>query len=162
MHVNEWELLLIDNASSSSLSSYDLSWHPHGRCISEPRLGASFARQRGIIESTSAILIFVDDDNVLEPEFLREALTVGSNRPELGAWGGSVLAEFEIRPQPSVMRHIGYLALRTRIRPCCSFSLSCPDAVPVGAGLCVRSTVASAYIEQYQQSEIKLADRQGA
>ena len=160
--INHWELLLVDNASSSSLTSYDLSWHPHGRHIFEPKLGMSLARQRGIIDSTSGILVFVDDDNVLKPNFLRQALTIGSERTRLGAWGGSVIAEFETMPQASVMKHIGYLALRTRTRPCCSFSLSCPDAIPVGAGLCVRSSVAHAYIEQYQQSQIKLTDRKGA
>lgn len=161
MPVNEWELLLIDNASSNSLASYDLSWHPHGRHVCEPKLGLSFARHRAITESKSDILIFVDDDNVLEPDFLRQALIIGSERPRLGAWGGSVVAEFETKPKTSVMKHSGYLALRTRTRRCCSFSPTCADAIPVGSGLCVRSPVAYAYIQQYQQSQIKLTDRNG-
>jgi glycosyltransferase involved in cell wall biosynthesis len=157
----QWQLLLIDNASSSRLTSYDLSWHPNGRHVFEPELGLSFARRRGIVESASDIIVFVDDDNVLEADFLSQALTIGRQRPRLGAWGGSVIAEFQTRPSASVMKHIGYLALRSRIRPCCSFSLSCGDAVPVGCGLCVRSSVARAYIEQYQQSSIRLSDRKG-
>jgi hypothetical protein len=59
------------------------------------------------------------------------------------------------------MKHIGYLALRTRTRPCCSTSLSCQDAVPVGAGLCIRARVGQAYIEQYDESQIKITDRKG-
>ena len=160
--LRRWELLLIDNASSKSLASYDLSWHPHGRHVFEPKLGASQARQRGIIESKSDVLVFVDDDNVLEPDFLRQALIIGSELPKLGAWGGSVVAEFETRPQLSVMKHIGYLALRPRICRCISFSPSRADAIPVGAGLCVRSAIAQAYVEQYQQSQIKLMDRKGS
>jgi glycosyltransferase involved in cell wall biosynthesis len=159
--INQWELLLIDNASSNSLTSYDLSWHPHGRHVFEPTLGLSFARQRGIVESISEVLIFVDDDNVLEPDFVRRALIIGRQRSLLGAWGGSVLAEFETKPRASVMRHISYLGIRPRIDPCCSVSLSCSDAIPVGAGLCVRSPVARAYVEQYQQSHIKLTGRKG-
>jgi glycosyltransferase involved in cell wall biosynthesis len=162
MPVNQWELLLVDNASSNSLTSYDLSWHPHGRHVFEPELGLASARQRGILESTSDILVFVDDDNVLESDFLSQALTIGNKWLRLGVWGGSMFAEFETKPLPSVMKHIGYLAVRTRTCPCCSTSLSCADAIPFGAGLCVRSSVAHAYIEQYQQSQIKLTDRQGA
>jgi glycosyltransferase involved in cell wall biosynthesis len=158
---NQWELLLVDNASSSPLTSYDLTWHPHGRHLFEPKVGKSDAWQLGIIKSASDILVFVDDDNVLRPDYLRQALTIGSGRPRLGAWGGSVIAEFETKPRESIVRHIGYLALRTRKRPCCSVSISCPDAIPVGAGLCVRSPVAHAYIEQYQQSLIKLTGRKG-
>ncbi len=160
--MNQWELLLIDNASSNSLASYDLSWHAHGRHVFEPKLGKFNACRRGVVESASDILVLVDDDNVLERDYLRQALTIGSERPRLGAWGGSVLAEFETRPQASVMKHIGYLALRTRTGPCCSFSPSCADAVPVGAGLCVRSAVAYGYIEQDQQSQIKLIGPKGA
>jgi|SRR6516162_7862509 len=151
--LQRWELVLIDNASSNSLTAYDLSWHPHGRHVFESQLGLSLARQRGMIECKSDTLVFVDDDNVLETDFLRQALIIGSERPRLGAWGGSVIAEFETEPQASVMRHIGYLGVRT-------ISLSSPNA-PVGAGLCVRSAVAHAYIEQYQQSEIKVTDRKG-
>jgi glycosyltransferase involved in cell wall biosynthesis len=160
--LNQWELLLIDNASSNSLASYDLSWHPHGRHVFEPQLGISFARQRGITESRSDILVFVDDDNVLESDYLRQALTIGRKQPRLGAWGGSVFAEFEERPKASVKRHIGYLALRTRTNPCCSSSLSCSDAVPVGAGLCFRSAVGHAYIMHYQKAQIKLVGSKGA
>lgn len=158
---DQWELILIDNASTNSLKSYDLSWHPRGQHVFEPKLGKSLAFQRGIIESKSDILVFVDDDNVLKPDFLQQALKIGRGRPRLGVWGGSVLPEFEIEPPASIMKHIGYLALRTRTRPCCSTSLSCQDAVPVGAGLCVRARVGYAYIEQYEQSNIKITDRKG-
>jgi glycosyltransferase involved in cell wall biosynthesis len=145
-----WELVLIDNASSPSLVSYDLNWHPHGRHVVEPKLGLSPARQRGVTESRSDVLVFVDDDNVLEPDFLRQALTIGNERPQLGVWGGSVLAEFEKQPSVSVMKHIGYLGIRPY-----------SNAAPVGAGMCVRSFVARAYIKQYQQSPITLTDRKG-
>jgi len=158
--MNQWQLILVDNASSSTLTSYDLSWHPNGRYVLESELGLSFARRCGIMESTSDIIVFVDDDNVLEPNFLSSAVTIGRQRPRLGAWGGSVIAEFETRPSAGVMKHIGYLALRTRTSPCSSASLSCADAVPIGAGMCVRSVVANAYIEQ-SGSQINLTGRKG-
>ena len=58
----QWELLLIDNASEQPLAEIrDISWHPRGRHISE--LGLTLARLRGIQESDGGLLVFVDDDN---------------------------------------------------------------------------------------------------
>lgn len=38
--VDQWELLVVDNASTVPVSSLvDLSWHPHGRHVVEPEWG---------------------------------------------------------------------------------------------------------------------------
>jgi glycosyltransferase involved in cell wall biosynthesis len=158
--MTQWQLLLVDNASSSPLTSYDLSWHPNGRYVLEPELGLSFARRRGIVESLCDIIVFVDDDNLLEADFLSRVIAIGEQQPQLGAWGGNVIAEFETTPSAGVMKHIGYLALRSRTRSYSSSSPLCTDAVPIGAGMCVRSVVAKAYIE-HSRSEIKLTGRKG-
>src|SRR5277367_5769846 len=69
--LNKWELLLIDNASEKPLAEvYDLSWHPQGRHVRELELGLTAARVRGIRESNGGLLVFVDDDNVLAPDYL--------------------------------------------------------------------------------------------
>ena len=68
-----WELLLIDNASDEALTKkWDVSWHPNGRIIREKKLGLTYARLRGIREAKGAIFIFVDDDNLLDKEYLKE------------------------------------------------------------------------------------------
>ena len=62
----EWELLLVDNASTERLAeTWELSWHPRARQIREDELGLTPARLRGIRESGGDCLVFVDDDNVL-------------------------------------------------------------------------------------------------
>ncbi|MEP6740882.1 MAG: glycosyltransferase family A protein [bacterium] len=62
-----WEYLLIDNASDKALEKrVDLSWQPNSRHIREENLGLTHARLRGIRESRNEILVFVDDDNVLD------------------------------------------------------------------------------------------------
>src|SRR5438093_6352704 len=83
---NQWEYLLVDNASKLPLSSQaDLSWQPHGRYISEENLGLTPARLRGIQESTSDILVFVDDDNVLDPDYLEQVVRLAAAWPMIGA-----------------------------------------------------------------------------
>src|SRR5512132_4628719 len=74
---SRWELLLIDNASESPLSrDWDLSWHPHARHVVERELGLSAARLRGMREANCELLVFVDDDNVLDAEYLSEAVQI--------------------------------------------------------------------------------------
>src|SRR5690348_1101571 len=68
-----WEYLLIDNASAERLAEkIDLSWHPKARLVREEKLGLTPARLRGIREATGEMLVFVDDDNVLDPDYLKE------------------------------------------------------------------------------------------
>jgi hypothetical protein len=71
---SEWELLLIDNDSQIPLAgTCDLSWHPHAQCIVETEVGLTSARLRAIREAQSEILVFVNDDNVLEHDYLWSA-----------------------------------------------------------------------------------------
>jgi hypothetical protein len=57
-------------------SAWDLSWHPNARVwhpnarhIVEHKLGISVAR-RGMREASTDLLIFVDDDNLLDRNYL--------------------------------------------------------------------------------------------
>src|SRR4029453_11688875 len=85
---SEWELLLIDNASRVPLAgSCDLSWHSNARCILETEVGLTPARLRGIKESKGELLVFVDDDNVLAPDYLAESEAISERYVFLGAWG---------------------------------------------------------------------------
>src|ERR1700722_2249773 len=68
----EWELLLVDNASTEPLAGrFDLSWHPNARHVREEKTGLTPARLRGIAEANGELLVFVDDDNVLRSDYLQ-------------------------------------------------------------------------------------------
>src|SRR5271163_296186 len=93
LDMKSWELLLIDNASDQPLKlKSDISWHPNSRHVRESNLGLVQARCRGIHESIGEILIFVDDDNVLDPDYLFGAAELGNKWPILGAWGAGVIS----------------------------------------------------------------------
>jgi glycosyltransferase involved in cell wall biosynthesis len=158
----QWELLLIDNLSTPPLNSnWDLSWHPNARHTLESELGLSPARQRGIRESVAPILVFVDDDNVLESNYLSTALSIGKEWPKLGTWGsGATIPEFELPPSETVKAFLPYLALRDADKPSWG-NLSAPELTPWGAGLCVRRDIAEAYRRVTEQSIIKITDRKG-
>jgi glycosyltransferase involved in cell wall biosynthesis len=146
--VEQWELIIVDNASELPLAEeWDLSWHPLARHIREDELGLTPARLRGIAEARGELLVFVDDDNVLDPDYLQTALEIDQEFPFLGAWGGNIRGEFEAEPEEWVRSLTIYL-VREVSKPVWSNNPNDPGAGPYGAGLCVRRSVATAYAER--------------
>jgi glycosyltransferase involved in cell wall biosynthesis len=161
--VAKWELLLIDNASQKPLASaWDISWQPNGRHIYESELGISYARERGAKESSAGLLVFVDDDNVLDSNYLAEAVRIRREWPELGVWGSAATTpEFERPPPDHLVELIPYLALRSADAIYWSNVPTCVWAMPWGAGLCVRANVAAAYGQFSRQSTVQISGRSG-
>jgi len=60
------------------------------RYVEEPRPGSSVARNRGVAETQADIVVFTDDDVVVDREWLRW-LVEPFNRPDVGAATGIVL-----------------------------------------------------------------------
>jgi glycosyltransferase involved in cell wall biosynthesis len=143
----EWEFLVVDNRSTQPLAEiWDISWHPRGRHVREDELGLTAARLRGIRESSGGLLVFVDDDNVLAPDFLYRAKAISSRSPVLGAFGAGILEpEFEIQPPAQLRSHVGLLALRSAPSILRSHSAGDAHCRPWGAGLCVTRRVADFY-----------------
>ncbi len=160
---DRWELLVVDNASRDQVeTACDLSWHPRGRHLVESRLGLSSARQCGINNSSGEILIFVDDDNVLAPDYVETALNISREWPWLGAWGsGSIDAEFESEPADHVRYLLPWLAVRHVKQPVWSNVRSCSASTPFGAGLCVRRKIAQMYVEHCRTTGIAITGRKG-
>ena len=139
-----------------------MSWHQNARVVEERELGLSNARIRGIAESRGELLIFVDDDNVLAPDYLATVARIADEWPQLGIWGGSIIPEFETAPPPHLAPHLACLAIREVHERRWSNIWNCQDAEPRGAGLCIRRHAAEAYRDFYRTSRLRLDDRKGA
>ena len=143
-----WELIVIDNASVPPVDAATFrASHPSIRVVREPTLGLVAARLRGIREATGDLLVFVDDDNVLAPNYLQLATEIAGRVPKLGAFGGQVHGEFET-PPPSWFRHrLDRLAI-TEFSVASQTGQTDGSLAPCGAGLCVKAEVATAYRSQ--------------
>jgi glycosyltransferase involved in cell wall biosynthesis len=147
-----WELLVVDNASAPAIAASPLAaWHPAARVVSEPELGLTAARLRGIAEARSPLLVFVDDDNLLVQNYLADVARLFDEHPRLGAAGGPVAPEWEESPAHWALEFQGLLAVRDlgperRICPG-GPDARWPDFAPVGAGLAVRRAGALAYAD---------------
>lgn len=144
-----WELLLVDNASDPPVSGLaDVRWHPAARIIREDELGLTRARLRGIAEAAGEILVFVDDDNVLAPDYLERAAALAERWPALGVWGcGRYTAEWEQPPLPEFAPYLAYLAVQQAPEDRRSGRAYDYAAMPAGAGLCVRAEIARCYAD---------------
>jgi glycosyltransferase involved in cell wall biosynthesis len=161
--LDQWELLVIDNASQNQVRDrFTLSWHPSGRHLSEPKLGKLNAWLLGMREAKGDLLVFVDDDNVLANNYLEQALRISQTRPFIGAWAGNIVPECE-KPLPAwIGTHVWRLAILEVKEDVWSNLRSDFSTMPVGAGMCIRKEVGKRYVEwcDTNQRSLKL-DRTG-
>jgi GT2 family glycosyltransferase len=148
----DWELLVIDNCSEVPVEGrFDFGWRAGVRILREDTLGLTPARLRGIREAQGELLVFVDDDNVLDQDYLETALRIANERPWLGAWSGQSRPEFESEPEEWTRQYWGNLAIREFDRDVWSNLPRLADTMPSGAGLCVRRTVAAVYLRLHDE-----------
>lgn len=142
-----WELLVIDNASSLPVApTAALPGHPTARVMAETEVGLTAARLRGIAEARAGLIVFVDDDNILAPDYLARVSALAAAWPMLGVWGcGTYTPEWEVAPSPAHEEYIRYLAVHRAPRDRWSNQPFDYGATPAGAGLCVRAHVARHY-----------------
>jgi len=144
----------VDNRSNEPLTDrIDLSWHPGARMVREESLGLTAARLRGIRESRGDLLVFVDDDNVLDEDFLEIALRTVDERLFLGSWSGQCRPAFEQPPPEWTRRYWGNLVIREFDHDIWSNLPRLPESMPCGAGLCVRRKVALHYLELHESGK---------
>ena len=160
----QWELVVVDNNSTRPLSlttgpqddgttgtktaGHDLGWHSNARLVREEALGLTNARLRGFAETTGEVIVLVDDDNVLAPDYLEQVVRIAGEYPFLGTWSGALELEFEAGSPapPHKLRHL--LCERKPTKDLWSNDCSNFAATPWGAGECIRRVVASAYAEK--------------
>lgn len=158
-----WELVVVDNRSDGPVvERIDLSWCLTARIVREEKLGLTHARLRGIREATGELLVFVDDDNVLDPDFLETALHTAEENPFLGSWSGQCRPGFEAPPPEWTRRYWGNLCIREFAQDVWSNLPRLPDTMPCGGGLCVRRNVALRYLHLHESGKRTLQfDRTG-
>ncbi|MDV3351380.1 glycosyltransferase family A protein [Leptothoe sp. LEGE 181152] len=100
---NLFEILLIDNASSdrtAEIASTTIeNMQLNGRILYEPRVGKVNAFLKGVREAQSELISIIDDDNFIEPGFLRYTLEIFEKFPNVGMVG-SKNSIFATQPIP--------------------------------------------------------------
>jgi len=146
----QWEFLLIDNHSQPPLEGrVNLTGLPRARIVVEKEQGLSHARRRAFQEAAGDLILNLDDDAVLNPEYLDKALRLSAKYPFIGVFGSQMTAEFEEKPKRKASEY--YAAERLVEEDIWSNDREHIPSTPWGAGSVVRKTVADAYVKKMKE-----------
>jgi glycosyltransferase involved in cell wall biosynthesis len=161
-----WELLVVDNASLYAVVLPE-PFLQNARVLREPNLGLTSARRTGFAAARGEIVVLVDDDNVLAPDYLERTLAAFARLPRVGALGGKSIPEFEAPPATWHREFLPLLALRDlgnaeRVSNTAadqsSPRIAYPDFAPIGAGMALRRAALAAWLDR---GASPLSDRRG-
>ncbi len=97
---SEYEIVFVNNNSNDNTSEICLEFSKNNpkyifRYYNEPKQGLSHARNRGIREAKSDILIFIDDDALACENYLKEIASFFAKYKDAVAGGGKILPKYE-------------------------------------------------------------------
>lgn len=144
--------LLVDNASSPPLSATLMApLETRGiscRLVREGEAGIFHARNRAMRESTQPLLLWVDDDTELPSTYVAQCLAIAARHPEIGCFGGKLLAGPDCRHPDWLSSMVGWLALIDRgDTPITNTANHWGPWEPPTAGAVVRRPVIDHYLE---------------
>ncbi len=136
-----WEFIVVNNASSDNTaevthriwSSYDAT--APLIIVDEPNPGLSFARSKGFATANFEFVLMCDDDNWLDPDYVKLVFEIMSTNETIGALGGRGELVFETEP-PEWVRHFPIFAAGAQA----SKSGPTPRARIYGAGCVIRKS----------------------
>ena len=143
----EWHVLVVDNNSKDEtrdvVEQFCRRYPGRLRYLFEPQPGKSFALASGIREAPGDVLVFVDDDVVVEPEWL-ENLTAPLHDARWAGSGGRILPQWFCAP-PSWIP----LDERGGLAPLVMFDLGTQpkelDEPPFGTNMAFRKAIVEKY-----------------
>ncbi len=136
---NEYEIILVNNNSTDNTEEKCKKFAANFpdvnfRYYTESKQGLSFARNKGIAESNGDFLVFLDDDVVVKPDYLRNLKSNLDNTPDLMTFGGKITPRFEAGHPPKWLNRWMYSLIS---------ATNCPDKTqkygkrkyPIGANM---------------------------
>jgi len=108
----KWSVLVVNNNSTDETSQvvdrYIQSQKiPYLSIVSEAKQGLNHARLCGVNNTAGDWIAFVDDDCMLEEDWVAQAAKFAAAHPESGAFGGKVILDWETPPPAFVLKY-GY------------------------------------------------------
>jgi glycosyltransferase involved in cell wall biosynthesis len=146
MHVPpgvEWEVLVVNNNSTDETESVTRRHMANLplRLIAEPRQGKSFALNTAMDAARGAVVVWTDDDVLVDAGWLSAYAATARDAPEHAFWGGPIEPLFETLPPCWVEAWPAAKLLFAA----CDFGSEplelCPKRLALGANFAVRTEV---------------------
>lgn len=108
--VKHWRVTVVDNNCSDATPDVVDKYLSRGslpslRRIVELQQGLTPARLRGVLETSADWVAFIDDDCIVDPDWVANALDFASAHPDAGAFGGRVVPDWGGRPPRHAARN---------------------------------------------------------
>lgn len=141
-----WELIIVDNNSSKAIK-VNCSPTLNYQVIKELTQGLTHARLAGLRAAKGELIVMVDDDNLLRPDYLANAAAIFASNLNLGAAGGKILGAFDNEPEAWLADFYELLAIRDLGEEVilAHWDKTYPKASPVGAGMVLRMDALKIY-----------------
>lgn len=157
----EW--IIIDNNSTEKIeNSFDFSpiKIPINHIL-EKEPGLTNARIAGTKNSNGEWLIFFDDDNEPNKDFLIELQKGIKNFPQVNCWGpGQIHVEYIGKVKKWFEKHPSYYQQRKELTKFGSEQYIQPY-YPIGTGLCIQKEAMLDYIQKVEAGQYNVSDRTG-
>lgn len=111
-HDLRWELIVVNNACTDDTSEVIARFGSAlpVREVHEEKPGHSNARNRAVDEARGALVVWTDDDVLVDPHWLAEHVAGAARHPDAAFFGGPVHPWFESTPPPWIERNFDALA----------------------------------------------------
>ncbi|MFZ0944530.1 MAG: glycosyltransferase [Syntrophobacteraceae bacterium] len=139
-----WELLVVNNNSTDDTESVITSYENRLplRRLFEPSPGLSNARNHAIREAKGGLIIWTDDDVLVDSDWLAAYAAAADRWPDAAFFGGPIEAWFEGEP-PAWLRHVSSFVSRDFGKEPCVLT---GEKLPVGANMAMRTAVQRHYM----------------
>lgn len=154
LDASEWTFTIIDNNSKSAVGEIDFIKEQKIKVIVEREQGLTAARRCATDSSTAEVLVFVDDDNILDPDYLVQVKKIFTN-PAIGIVSGNIEPVYEQQPQAWFNDIEGMIAVR-RVKGdvlLINQQQVYNELFPIGAGMCVRRSLIHDYYYKHLNAE---------
>lgn len=153
--LTRWQVLVVNNNCTDNtdavVSQYQ-SKIPNLTMVREPTQGLTPARLCGVKNTQTDWIAFVDDDCLLQPDWVAAASRFATTHTDCGAFGGQVVLDWETQP-PAFVHHFHYAFAEQTHGPDIK-----PVECLVGAGIIINR---QALVETGWIDQPLLADRVG-
>jgi glycosyltransferase involved in cell wall biosynthesis len=141
------ELVVVDSNSAPPLEYRGIGWPEGTRVTRLEKAGVARARATGVREAKGKWILFVDDDNVLDADYLERAVEIIERDSSMVLFCGRITGAFESPPPDWLSNYYQQLAIIDFPEDSVAAAWI-PDKIPCWtAGMCVRRDIVMDYCE---------------
>ncbi len=159
-----WEVLVVDNCCTDHtqevIASFNNVLPLH--CLTEAKAGKSYALNTAIDQIKSDLILWTDDDVLVDPNWLAAYVDAADKNPQAGFFGGPISPWFESQPPAWLEACWPRLAIAYAVRHCDDGLAKIDrDTPPFGANFAIRTDVQRQYLYNTALGRVGAGQRRG-